>query len=222
MKLWPVYLMIACSVLLSACGQKGVSPKTEPQYEVAETTALFDGKSLGQWKIVKEDYFEGAAAVTVADGNIIMAQGLPFTGIRWTGDCPTENYEISYRAKRLVGVDIFGALTAPVGDSHVTFVIGGWGDSVVGLSNVNKLNASENPYTVTRGFDDETWYDIRFRVTREKVLAWINGKQVLKVERKIHTFDLYKAVETLRPLGFFTWRSEGALCDIKLLKLRGK
>ena len=56
------------------------------------------------------------------------------TGITWTNEVPTNNYEISLEAMRVEGSDFFCALTFPVGNDPCSFIVGGWGGGVVGLS----------------------------------------------------------------------------------------
>ena len=78
---------------------------------------------------------------------------------------------------KLDGNDFFIALTFPVKDSHATFVVGGWGGGVVGISCVDDLNASENETMNIEGFEKDVWYKIRVRVSDDKLQAWIDDDQ---------------------------------------------
>lgn len=187
----------------------------------AEWVSLFDGKSLGDWEVVAKEDFEMHGPVEVKDGMLVLKTGMPFTGIVRKGDFPTENYEIELEAMRVRGIDIFCGLTFPVGGEHVTLVLGGWGDSVVGLSSVDGMNASENQYVIIRGFENKKWYPLRVRVTGEKILAWLEGKQILDVPWAKHKFTVYPQLEIIRPLGFFSWDTEAALRNIRYRKLQG-
>jgi len=181
---------------------------------------MFDGKSLEGWKALKEDSFSLAGKVEVKDGAIVLGEGMPFTGIAWSGEFPTEDFEVRYEARRQNNIDIFASITVPVGDSHVTLSCGGWGDSVVGLSSVDDRNASDNQTTKIMSFKNGQWYKFRVRVTKDKVEAWIDDKQVIDLERKEHKFTIYDELKPHRPLGFFSWSTEGAVRDIEMQRLK--
>ena len=95
-----------------------------------EWTSLFDGVSLQGWK---ETPFRTRGTVQVKDGAIELGKGR-LTGVTWAGAFPKSGYEIRFEAVRRDGNDFFGAITFPVADSHCTWVNGGWGGMVVGLS----------------------------------------------------------------------------------------
>ncbi len=229
---------LSLAVLVSGCcrlgawrreRQPGESPKPQANKPLSPTSvppgqwfSMFDGKSLTGWKVVKEADFSMAGKVEVKDGAIILGEGFPFTGITWEGDFPKENFEITWQGKRLQGVDIFGGITVPCGDSHITFVMGGWGDSVVGISNVDEMNASDNLTCKIMSFENNKWYDFRLRVTTEKIEAWINDKQVVDLPRAGHRFSIYPELEPNRPVGFFSWSTTGALRDIQMRRLPKK
>ena len=182
-----------------------------------EWTPLFDGKTLGKWKATD---FAGRADVSVKDGEILLPQGGDMTGINLEAAPATMDYEIEYMAKRIGGDDFFGALTFPVGDKCVTFVLGGWGGSVVGISNVDGENASENETTTYRKFEKDHWYRIRVRVTKAKIEAWIDADQVVDLEIGGKNLDMrIGEIESSKPLGIATWRTSGALKDIRWRKL---
>jgi hypothetical protein len=149
-----------------------------------------------------------------------MKTGMSFTGVVWEADFPKSNYEIEVEGKRINGVDIFLGRTFPVGGAHVTLVCGGWGDSVVGLSSIDDLNASDNEYVVIRGFDNGKWYHARVRVTDEKITVWLEKKKIIEVPVKKHKFTVYEELLVIRPLGFFTWETEGAVRNIRYRELK--
>ena len=62
---------------------------------------------------------------------------------------------------RLDGSDFFCSTTFPVGKDPCTLVVGGWGGMVVGLSNVDHEDASENGTTKTMTFKNKRWYRVR-------------------------------------------------------------
>ena len=110
----------------------------------AAATSLFNGRTLGEWKTT---VFGGEGDVEVTDGRIVIGAGNPLSGINWTGKHPKMDYEIALEAMRVDGSDFFCALTFPVGDSSCSFICGGWGGGVVGLSSLDGADASENETT---------------------------------------------------------------------------
>ncbi|MHC4620823.1 MAG: LamG domain-containing protein, partial [Planctomycetota bacterium] len=117
--------------------------------------SLFDGRNLGHWKITD---FGGQGKVCVRDESIMLAAGDNLTGVTWGGPVPRMNYEINLDAMRVDGDDFFCGLTFPVGDSCVTFVVGGWAGSVCGISTIDYYDASDNETTRKAYFDNNRWY----------------------------------------------------------------
>ena len=79
--------------------------------------------------------------------------GDPFTGINWTNDFPKMNYEVALDAMRVMGSDFFCGLTVPVGDTFCSLIVGGWGGSLVGISSLDGMDASENETTKFISFE---------------------------------------------------------------------
>jgi hypothetical protein len=130
------------------------------------------------------------------------------------------NYEISLEAKRRSGLDFFCGLTFPVGKTHLTFVVGGWGGSTVGLSSINHQDASQNDTSKTRFFKDEQWYRIRVRVESQRVRAWIDTELMADVDTRGKELGLRPGeIELSVPLGIATFRTSSSFRDIKLRRL---
>ena len=179
---------------------------------------LFDGKTLKGWKAPQ---FGGEGKVYVRDGAIVMEPGSMMTGVTWTGKPPKTNYELSLEGIRLEGTDFFCTTTFPVGDEPCSLVVGGWGGMLVGLSNVDRYDASENQTTTSYEFAEKKWYRIRIRVTDAAVEAWIDGHRLVNQPRKGHTFGIRDEVDLCRPLGICTWETKGAVRNIRLRELGG-
>jgi hypothetical protein len=178
---------------------------------------LFDGKSLDGWRVTK---FDGAGKVEVRDGLIAIGAGDPFTGVNYTNEAPKVNYEISLEAMRVSGSDFFCGLTFPVRDSFCSLVVGGWGGSVVGLSNVDGMDASENETTQFIDFATGRWYRVRLRVTEQKIEAWIEQKKVVNLTstgRKIS--QRFGEIEMSKPLGIASWMTGAAVREIKIRRV---
>lgn len=165
-------LMLCASGLLA-----GQEAKRAPD---VEWRSLFDGKSLAGWK--ESDFF-GAGKVTVEKGLINIGYGA-LTGITWADSSPpfpTSNYEIRVEAARLKGSDFFAGITFPVGDSYCTWINGGWGGEVVGLSSINGADALRNETSFARKYDLGRWYSLRLRVTPTRISAWIDDELAIDV-----------------------------------------
>ncbi|HWQ54333.1 MAG TPA: DUF1080 domain-containing protein, partial [Bryobacteraceae bacterium] len=163
--LLPLFLLAAA---LPAAGQ----PKT------GEWQPMFDGKSLEGWR---ETPFRGRGPVRVEKGIIVLGPGKPLAGINWKGTFPKSNYEVRFEAARLEGGDFFASLTFPVGDSFCTWVTGGWGGDIVGLSSLDGWDASENQTRAYYNFEKGRWYALRLQVTPERISAWIDEKRVIDI-----------------------------------------
>lgn len=204
------WCVLLTALLVAALPQAAAADKEET------STSLFDGKSLGKWKGTE---FGGEGEVDVKDGRIVMHMGNPMTGVTWSGEYPKTNYEISLEAMRIDGSDFFCGLTFPVGDDPCSFICGGWGGGVVGLSSLDGLDASENETTRYKEFESNRWYKIRVRVTPEKIAAWIDDKQMVDVDTKDKRIGIRIEVELSRPLGISCYNTTAALRDIKVRRL---
>lgn len=178
---------------------------------------LFDGHSLSGWRVTP---FDNAGKVEVRDGLIALAAGDPFTGIHYTNNPPKMNYEVALEAMRVGGADFFCGLTFPVDDSFCSLIVGGWGGSVVGLSNVDGMDASENETTQFIDFTTGKWYRIRLRVTEHKIEAWIEQKKVVNltsIGRRIS--QRFGDIEMSKPLGIASWMTSAAVREIQIRRI---
>jgi Domain of Unknown Function (DUF1080) len=207
----PATLVVAALILAgssSAVSQTPASPAGE---------TLFDGKTLTNWQPSK---FYGQGAVTIENGDIILAAGKDLTGITWSGPAlPTTNYELTLQARRLEGRDFFAGITFPVGNSFCSLILGGWGGTMVGLSSINGIDASENSTSQSIDFEMQRWYDIRIRVTPEKIDSWLDGKHIIEQALKGNEISVRIEVEPSQPLGIASWRTKAGIRQIRLRRL---
>ena len=146
--------------------------------------------------------------------------GKDLTGITWGGPAlPTTNYELTLQARRLEGRDFFAGMTFPVGDSFCSLILGGWGGTIVGLSSIDGIDASENSTSQSIDFELQRWYRVRIRVTPEKIESWLDDKQIVDLPLKNRQIGVRIEVEPSQPLGMASWRTKGALRDIRLRRL---
>jgi hypothetical protein len=150
----------------------------QPTTQPSPWAALFNGTDLTGWK---ETDYAGRGNVKVENGELHIENGLVITGVTFTNSAvlPKTNYEISFQAKRVNGSDFFALLTFPVGDKHASFVTGGWGGAVTGISSINSMDASENATTVYLKYNQDQWYTFRLRVTPQNLSVWMTPKEHL-------------------------------------------
>ncbi len=204
-------LILVCVGAAPCLGRIGTAQKEQ------SWQALFDGKTLRGWKSTN---FGGEGSVSVKSGQIILERGEPLTGVTWTGgDIPRMNYEISLEAMRINGSDFFVGLTFPVADSHCSLILGGWGGSVVGLSSLDGMDASENETSTVINFEDDRWYRVRVRVTPDKIMAWLDDKVIVDADIRERRISVRVEVFLSQPLGVASYITESALRDIKVRRL---
>src|SRR6266536_6593801 len=146
--------------------------KPSAPFEEDDWQPMFDGQTLKGWR---ETQFAGRGEVECRSGLLALNTGDPFTGVNLTNDFPKMNYEVALDALRLMGSDFFCGLTVPVGDTFCSLIVGGWGGSLVGISSLDGMDASENETTKFMNFESGRWYRLRLRVTEGKIQAWIDN-----------------------------------------------
>jgi hypothetical protein len=188
----------------------------EPRQEKSKENtwvSLFDGKTLKGWKVTE---FGGEGDVRVEEGQIVLPFGSDMTGITWTGKVLKDDYELELDAKRVDGNDFFCGLTFPVRESHCTFICGGWGGSVTGLSSINGMDASENSTNDYYKFESGKWYHVRVVVAGGRIQAWIDKEKVVDFEIRDNRISTRLEVDASKPLGIATWCTTGAVKNIRM------
>ncbi|MFK5924624.1 MAG: DUF1080 domain-containing protein [Verrucomicrobiota bacterium] len=188
---------------------KPAAPKKDPNI-----ISLFDGKKMGQWKPVE---FGGEGEVFITEkGDLQFDFGAMMTGVVW-GDKPpaTSNYELSLEVMKLSGNDFFLGLTFPVKDSHCSFIAGGWGGGIIGISSIDDLDASENETMNIEGFEDNRWYKIKVRVTDPKIEVWLDDKQFVDLDLKDKKISVRPGdIELCIPLGLCSFQTRAQYRNI--------
>lgn len=164
--------------------------------------------------------FGGEGKVTIADSTITLAAGSPLTGARWDGPpLPTVDYELGLQATRVRGGDFFCGLTFPVGSSHCTLILGGWGGALVGLSCLDGADAADNETTTHFGFDDGRPYRVRVRVTADHITVDIDDAPVIDVDIKGRAVSLRADVGLTEPLAVCSYATTARISDLWLRRL---
>lgn len=207
--LFVVILFINCSGNKTK-PEKPTIPKFQ-ELEKIEGTYLFDGKTLTGWEITQ---FGPQGPVLVSEGKIILNYGDGCTGITWTKEFPKVNYEVSLEAMKTSGNDFFCGMTFPVNDEFCSLIVGGWGGPVVGLSCIDGVDASENNTKILKRLDKNVWYNIKLRVTSQKIIAWIDDEKLVDFEYEGHELYVRPEVELSKPFGICSWVTTSSLRNI--------
>ena len=181
---------------------------------------LLPKKGIKGWEITD---FGVPGKVSRKEASLILEMGDPLNGINYTGkDFPTSDFEIYLEAKRLEGNDFLCGLTFPVGDEFCSFIAGGWGGYLVGLSSVDGFDASENATTTNHDFENGRWYRFKLRVDDEYVRAWIDDTEFFRQERKGHDFSTRIEVYASQPLGLCAYQSKVEIRKFQWRRLTSK
>lgn len=207
--------MVGCWLLLVLSAGALAGGAEKPKH-----VAIFDGKTLAGWNLAKTNAYIKPGKVEVKGGAIVMHEGREATGIVYAkDDFPRTNYEVSVQARRTGGSDFFCGMTFPVGKQHCSLICGGWGGGTTGLSNVDGFAADENETTGFVEFKNDRWYQIRLRVTDEKIQAWVDKEKIVDLDRKDKKFNIWWEQEPLRPFGIGNWHTTSELRKITLTRL---
>jgi len=206
------------TVILAAMACLGTTC-ADGQTKAGEWQPLFDGKSLQGWR---ETQFKEHGSVRVENGSIVLGAGGPMTGVTWTQAFPKSNYEIRFEGARLKGNDFFASLTFPVGESFCTWVTGGWGGDIVGLSSIDGWDAADNETRTYFNFESGRWYRMRLQVAGDRITAWIDDKQIISVDVAGRQVGLrFGDIKLSAPLGFASYLTAGGVRKIEY-RLLGK
>ena len=182
----------------------------------SEWQSLFDGKSLEGWR---ETPFTRHGTVRVENGTIILGKGA-MTGITRTKPFPKSNYEVRLEAVRMDGLDFFAGITFPVKDSYCSWIVGGWGGSVVGLSSLDGDDASENETSTSRTFEKGRWYSLALRVTDGWIQAWIDNEKIIEVATAGRKIDLRAGeMDLSTPFGIASYSTVAGLRKLEYREL---
>ncbi|MEM9412151.1 MAG: DUF1080 domain-containing protein [Planctomycetota bacterium] len=207
-----VFTMLVFLVQQVGFGQ--IEGSSKRPNESSRSRKLFDGKSLNGWKVTN---FGGEGECSVSGGVIVVESGYPMSGLTYTGKkLPRVNYEIVLEARRTQGDDFFCGLTFRVNESLCTFVVGGWGGGVTGLSCIDERDASSNDTRRVVRYELNHWYRIRLRVEAERIQAWIDDKQLVDKDIKGCKISLRNETLPSRPLGLSNFQTESEFKNIEI------
>jgi len=193
-----------------AAAERSTTPP--PLDSLNDWQPLFDGKTLTGWESTP---FGGEGDVTVENGVIRIERGSELSGITCNQKFPNDGYAITLEASRVDGYDFFCGLTFPVGQEPCSFIVGGWGGGVVGLSSVDGADAAHNDTTEWREFETGTWYRITVEVGKDAIRCWIDDEQMVDQPRNNHEFSIRPEVFLSKPLGISCYSTVAAIRDVR-------
>lgn len=205
-------------LLLVGCGRPASEPVGPASWELLSPLHAAGWRPAG---------IPDQGEVGVRDGEIHLAAGQPMTGVVFPAweeiGLPGTGYAIEYEAMRIEGEDSFGMLTFPVGShqAHATFVLGGWGGTVTGISSIDFADANENSTRGEQRFEGGLWYRVRLEVRPEDLRAWVDGRLVVNATIRGRKVGLRSGfIDHCVPLGFATWNTEARVRAVRVEKLR--
>ncbi|MCA9262429.1 MAG: hypothetical protein KDA60_01215 [Planctomycetales bacterium] len=206
-----VMLMAFCG-----CTPSPVTSNVDWRDAIRDEVTLCCGDGSEVWTELDEFTYEQHGRIYEVDGTLILEAGEPGTGIRWAAfDIAKEDYEVRLMAKRIEGSDIFCALTLPHQHSYFTWVIGGWGGQVTGISNIDGEPAAENSSANVVEFEQGRWYALRIRVTSDRIVGWIDDQRVFDESVLDRSLNVWWEQEPARPLGITTWNTSAAIREVR-------
>jgi hypothetical protein len=192
-----------------------------PAVAVADA-AWLAGDDMGDWQPLETAV---QAKVSLKDGVLSLGSGDGVSGVRYAGkrEIPVVDYEISWEGMKLDGVDFFAAATFPVRDvkTCVTFINGGWGGGVTGISCIDSMSAEENNTTAIISYKLNQWYKFRVQISADLIAGFVDDEQRFKVSIKDKKVGMRVGdIESCAPLGFATYGTKGAVRNLQLRKLQ--
>lgn len=210
-------VVLVCSISAVALLRADEKPKDAKEPAWRE---LFNGKDLTGWH--QSDY-GGGPEVAVEDGKIVIPLAERLAGITYDAadadKLPKANYEIELEARRIQGSDFFVGLTFPVGESHASLILGGWGGTVCGISSLDGDDANHNDTRKLIRFKKDQWYKVRLRVEPERLQAWLDDQPLVDVNTKGKHLDIRPEIGPSKPLGLASFATTSEVKRIRMREL---
>ena len=177
---------------------------------------LLKGDKLGKWTATK---FGGEGELSIKNGLLTLTMGYPMTGVTWTGkEFPKMDYEIELQARRVEGNDFFCGLTFPIGETHASLILGGWGGTVTGISSIDFFDASENETMSVIDYKQNKWYDVRVQVLKDHVTVWLDSKKIIEVKGE-KKWSTRPEVDLSKPLGLACFQTKAEFRNFRFRKV---
>ena len=102
-----------------------------------------------------------------------------------------------------------------MGESHCSLILGGWGGGVVGLSSIDGEDAANNATTKVMSFTEGRWYDVRVRVTPDRIVCLLDNERIIDQPLADRTISVREEVVASQPLGIATYATTAELRKIR-------
>jgi hypothetical protein len=174
-----------------------------------------------------EDHWQhvmGGELTRPEPGVLRLQWGESLSAAKWTGEAFHREFDIELEARRLDGTDFFCGLTFPARPSGecLTWIVGGWGGSLVGISSIDDRDASANETTRHMAFEKDRWYRLRLARINERISAWIDDTQVVDLDTTGKRLSLRPGpIDCCVPFGLATWQSTGEFRGFRQRQLCG-
>lgn len=222
-----IVLLPVLLFLVISCDKRGdKAPAGGEKVSVAageKGTVLFDGSSMEGWEACNYAGI-GEIAVDGKTGVLRIGRGEILSGVKRPGydkeKLPKLNYEVEMEARRVEGDDFFCCLTFPYRDTHATFVLGGWGGSVCGISSIDFMDAMDNSTMTAREFEEGKWYRIRLVVSDHRFQGFVDGERIVNIGIKGRKIGMrFGEIEESIPFAISTFRTTGEYRNIGIRNL---
>ena len=159
--------------------------------------------------------FGGDGAIRALPQELVLEPGAPLTGGTFVTKLPDGDYELSFSAARLSGLDFFCGMTFPTKRGSLTLVLGGWAGAVCGLSSLDGLDASANATRTLRSFPTGRDVAVRIEVRGERVRVAIDGAEFLDCDLAGKIVDVRQELEPLKPFGFCCYLTTARVSELR-------
>ncbi len=191
-------------------------------------------RPLGKWDMLsaahaaawKPAEIEKSGAAKIAGSEAVLEAGEPMTGLRFEGwqkgNLPLQDYTITCEAMREEGRDFFAAITFPVRslDTCCTFVAGGWGGALTGMSSIDGMDAADNETRSEQKLENGKWHRLKIEVRAGKLAAWIDGRLVLGANIQNRRISLRPGdIEKCAPFGLAAYATKGRVRKLMIEEL---
>lgn len=213
-----------CALLFSLLGMVAVAQEAEqPAANPADSDRqlLWTGDRLEDWTVT--DFGSQREVKPLEGGGFEMEAGYPLSGVHSTAEeWPRKDYELEWEFQRVAGNDFPCCLTFPVGDSHCSVVIGGWGGTLVGLSCIDGKDAAHNETAKHLVMENGQWYRARLRVAEGRIRCWIGDKELISLVVGDQKLTVRNEVQLSQPLGICSFETTARIRGFRLYTLHNQ
>ena len=210
----------------SAEDKGGDTPAPKKEETKGAVLNLF-AEGVKHWKVLDDFPSNGGIEKGDEEGIFRVGTGDPLSGVRYEGpeELPVTNYEFTVESRRTKGGDFFCAITFPVNSIKTccTFVAGGWGGALTGISSIDGMDAANNSTSTFHKYEKNAWHTFKIRVTPKELKVWQGKDAIVELELADRKISMrWGDIEYCQPFGLATYLSTGEFRNFKLRRLDEK